>query len=260
MPRGDSLDSYVGGVGLFALCISCLLGAFNVAVLWDVFRNRSFREFRRIITNIEHRALFVIVGILFVLGCYYTAILDDIRHVLTVFSEAIFFATSTGYDYQVIGIEQVPPVILISLALVGGSALSTTGGLKLIRILLLFRHLDTDMERLTHPSRVVPVKFRAEVLPDSAFLSIWMYFFGYTMIFAAGILALAATGLGFPVAVAGSAASVANMGPLLDIVLSPQSYADFTTAQLSVSAILMIIGRIEVLAAFAFLSPQLWRS
>lgn len=259
MPRSGGLESYVGGIGLIALCLTCLLGAFNVAVLWDLFRNRTTHEIRRLFTNVEHRAIWVIVGLLIVAGFFIGGYYTDLRHVFTLIPEAVFFATSTGYDYQVLGAEMISPVILISLALIGGSALSTTGGLKLIRVLLLFKHLDTDMDRLTHPSRVVPIRFKNQHLPDSAFLSIWMYFFGYTVVFALGILAMSASGMEFSMSVASSAASVANMGPLLDMTLPAYGYGEFTNLQLIISTALMLIGRIEVLAAFAILSPGLWR-
>ena len=259
MPRSGGLESYVGGIGLIALCLTCLLGAFNVAVLWDLFRNRTAHELRRLFTNVEHRALWVVIGLLVVAGIFIGGYYADLRHIFTLIPEAIFFATSTGYDYQVLGADMISPVILISLALIGGSALSTTGGLKLIRVLLLFKHLDTDMDRLTHPSRVVPVMFKKQHLPDSAFLSIWMYFFGYTLVFALGIIAMAASGMEFSMSVATSAASVANMGPLLDMTLPAYGYAEFTNLQLIISTALMLIGRIEVLAAFAVLSPGLWR-
>lgn len=255
-PSDKPLDFYVNHVGLLALCVSCLLGAFNVAVLWDVARNLNWADMRRLLINVEHRSLLVVTGLLIVIAGIYT----DFHHMTTVIPEAIFFATSTGYDYHVIGVEMVPPVILIALALVGGSALSTTGGLKLIRVLLLFKHLDTDMDRLTHPSRVVPVIFNSQPLPDKAFLSLWMYFFGYTLVFAAGIMALAMTGMEFPVAVAGSAASVSNMGPLLPATLPNYGYGAYTSSQMAISCALMLIGRVEVLAAFAFLSPRLWSS
>ncbi len=256
MPQSGPLDDYVNSVGLFALCLSCFLGAFNVSVLWDAAKNRTVSELWRMISNVEHRTLLGITAFLIVIGSFYT----DFHHLLTVIPEAIFFATSTGYDQHVLGIEMVPPVILIAIALVGGSALSTTGGLKLIRILLLFKHLDTDMDRLTHPSRVVPVIFKRQQLPDSAFLSIWMYFFGYTLVFAGGILAFASANMDFEMAVASSAASVANMGPLLDATIPAYSYDAFTGLQLAISTILMLVGRIEVLAAFAIISPRMWRS
>lgn len=252
----NPIADYVGNLGLIVLCVACLLGAFNVAVLWDIVRNVSWGDLRRLFFNVEHRALFVLTGLLIILAGVYT----DFHHMTTVIPEAVFFATSTGYDYHVIGVEMVPPVVLIALALVGGSALSTTGGVKLIRVLLLFKHLDTDMDRLTHPSRVVPVIFRSQPLPDKAFLSLWMYFFGYTLVFAAGIMALAMTGMEFPVAVAGSAASVSNMGPLLPATLPNYDYGSYTGAQMLISSVLMLIGRVEVLAAFAFLSPRIWTS
>lgn len=258
-PRAEGLDFYVSGLGLFALCLSCLLGAFNVAIIWDVFRNRTIDEFARLFINVEHRALWFIIGLLLLGGFFIGGYYADLRHLFTLIPEAVFFATSTGYDHQVLGVEMISPVVLIALALVGGSALSTTGGLKLIRILLLFKHLDTDMDRLTHPSRVVPVMFKKRHLPDTAFLSIWMYFFGYTLVFAGGIIALSATGMEFSLSVTSSAASVANMGPLLDATMPVYSYSNFSSLQLVISTILMLIGRIEVLAALAILSPSLWR-
>jgi trk system potassium uptake protein TrkH len=154
----------------------------------------------------------------------------------------------------------LPPVILIAIALIGGSALSTAGGVKMIRILLLFRHLSTDMSRLSHPSRVVPVSFKKQHIPDRAFLSIWMYFFGYTLSFALGIMALGAAGLAFEDAVATSAASLSNIGPLLPATLpeSGLTYADFTTAQKLISTLFMLVGRVEVLAVLVLFTPSFW--
>ena len=255
-PRSGGLNEYVGGLGLFALCLSCFLGACNVAVLWDIIRGLTWRNMFKLVTNVEHRALLSLIVLILVLGGFYT----DFHHIRTVAVEAVFFVTSTGYDYHVIGIDMLPPVILIAIALIGGSALSTTGGLKLIRMLLLFRHLETDMDRLTHPSRVVPVMFRSRQLADNAFLSIWMYFFGYTFVFAAGIMALAAAGMEFEMSVTTSSAALSNMGPLLETTMPPYGYAEFTGLQLMVAAVLMLVGRIEVLAAMAVISPRLWKS
>jgi trk system potassium uptake protein TrkH len=155
----------------------------------------------------------------------------------------------------------VPSPILICVALIGGSALSTAGGIKVIRLLLLFRHLGTDMARLSHPSRVKPIEFRGNVIDDDEFLSIWMYFFGYALCFAFGALALAASGLNLQDSMATSAASLANMGPLLDMTLpsSGLRYGDFSGLQMTVAALLMLIGRVEVLVALSLLLPSTWR-
>lgn len=255
-PNGDVLAGYVSHVGLFALMLSCFLGALNVALVWDVFRLRHWRSLKGLLRNPEHRALYVIIVILACIGFGHTGY----GHLWTVIVEAVFFATSTGFNYHVIGLDMAPPVALIAVALIGGSALSTAGGVKLIRLLLLFRHLETDLNRLSHPSRVVPVVYRGQILPDQAFLSIWMYFFGYTIVFAMGILGLSALGMDYNISVATSAASLSNMGPLLDYTLPEYTYNAFTVSQLMLSSLLMLVGRVEVLAAFAILAPGLWRA
>ncbi len=256
MPSEGMLNSYVNPIGIFALCMACLLGAFNVSILWDFVRIRTGQNLFAIIRNVEHRTLLGIIAFLFLLGVLYT----DLGQLGTLLPEAVFFATTTGYDYHVIGLEMVPPIILIMFALVGGSALSTAGGVKLIRILLLFRHFETDLSRLTHPSRVVPVRFRGQIIPDEAFLSIWMYFFGYTFVFAMGILSLSAVGMTFPTAVTASAATLSNMGPLLDYTLPVAGYESFSNSQLFITCVLMLIGRVEVLAFLSILSPKMWKN
>ena len=145
----------------------------------------------------------------------------------------------------------LPPAILIAVALVGGAALSTTGGVKIIRMILLFRHLITDLSRLPHPSRTLPIIFRGRVLPDTAFLSIWMYFFGYTLVLSGGIIALGVTGLNLETSVSASAASLANMGPLLSATMTGTEFSDFTMSQQLVAAAIMLLGRVEVLTVFA---------
>jgi len=254
-PRDGFLASYISPLSAVVLAFFCLLGATNVAILWDLVRARNLRFTFGVISNVEFRTMLFIAGFLFLVGLVYTGLL----HGFTVAVEALMFVSSAGFDYHVIGLEMIPPTLLIAFALIGGSALSTAGGIKIIRLLLLFRHLTTDLNRLSHPSRVVPVLFRGQVLPDRAFLSIWMYFLGYTLVFAAGTLALGASGMSYESAIASSAAGLANMGPLLDATLTPLSYAQFSAPQQVIMGVAMLIGRVEVLAVLAVLSPSLWR-
>ena len=126
-------------------------------------------------------------------------------------------------------------------------------------MLHLLRHLRTDLDRMSHPSRVMPVQFQGRKIEDRAFLSIWMYFFGYTLVFALGIVALGATGLDLPYAVSASASALSNVGPLLSATYPEITYSDMNPLSQGVLIIVMLIGRIEVLAAFAAISPSQWR-
>ncbi|MEP4051889.1 MAG: potassium transporter TrkG [Litorimonas sp.] len=256
-PRAGPLQLYIPPFAATVLAILCILGAMNVAVIWDYMRLRKVVHGLRVIFNVEHRALFVILSILILIGVVFSGLgsLGDL------ILDGAFFVSSAGFQYQVISLDLVPPVILITFALTGGSALSTAGGVKLIRILLLFRHLGTQLSRLSHPSRVIPVTFRTRIIPDAAFLSIWMYFFAYTLAFGVGISAFGVVGLSLDDAIASAAASLSNVGPLLELTLpeSGLTYAQFTNGQMSVSIVLMLLGRIEVLAALALILPNFWR-
>ena len=255
-PRSGPVSEYISPAAATALAVVCLLGAASIAAHWDLFRARSLSELRRFLRNVEFRALLAIFAGLALMGFAYTGF----RHFGTVTLEAAYLASTAGYDYDVIGLELLPPVVLIAVALIGGSALSTAGGLKIIRLLLLIQHFRVDLQRLTHPSRVKPVLFRGRTLADSAFLSVWMYFLGYTLAFGVGTVLLGTAGLPYDVAVPASAASLANIGPLLGANMLLTGWADFTDGQLVTSGVLMLVGRVEVLALLALISPRIWRN
>lgn len=255
-PRSGTLQSYVSNIGGLVLAVTCLLGAANVSILWEIFRRRNWAAVREIFLSVEHRGTFGIIALLVIIGFFYTGHM----HFHTMVVEAAYMASTTGFDFHVIGMDVLPPSLLIAMVLIGGSALSTAGGVKIIRMLLLMRHLRTDLDRMSHPSRVMPVRFQGQIIEDKAFLSIWMYFFGYTLVFALGIVALGASGVEFTHAVAACAGALSNTGPLLEATYPEMAYADMSPLSLSILTIIMLVGRIEVLAAFAVISPSMWRN
>ncbi|PHR93337.1 MAG: hypothetical protein COA69_05205 [Robiginitomaculum sp.] len=255
-PRSGALHSYVSNIGGVVLAVTCLLGAANVSILWDILRRRNLASIGEAFLSVEHRGTFGLIAVLIVIGFFHTGYM----HLHTLVIESAFMASTAGFDYHVIGIDILPPSLLIAVVLIGGSALSTAGGVKIIRMLLLMRHLRTDLDRMSHPSRVMPVRFQGQTIEDKAFLSIWMYFFGYTLVFALGIIALGAAGLEFTYAVSACAAALSNTGPLLAATYPELSYADMNPLALAILTTIMLLGRIEVLAAFAVISPSLWRN
>jgi len=86
-----------------------------------------------------------------------------------------------------------------------------------------------------------------------------MYFFGYTLLLALVILALSATGVNFETASIAGAATMSNMGPLLEAISDSQTYRDFSNFQLLLLSIVMLLGRVEVLAMLAMTFPSTWR-
>ena len=256
-PLSGPLRIYVPPFAATVLGVLCVLGAMNMSILWDFIRLRSWRSFKSIMFNLEHRTIWAVVSFLTLIA----AVFAGVDNFFSSFLDALYFVSTAGFQYDVIGLDMIPSVVLVSFALIGGSALSTAGGIKIMRLLLLFRHLGTDLGRLSHPSRIIPVKLRSRKVADKAFLSVWMYFFAYAVVYGVGVAAFCAAGLGFEDSVVTSSASLTNMGPLLPLTFPDSGlvYADFTSSQMSVSIVLMILGRIEILAVLALFMPAFWR-
>ena len=87
-----------------------------------------------------------------------------------------------------------------------------------------------------------------------------MYFFAYTFAFGVGIAAFGVVGFPLDDAISSAAASLSNVGPLLDLTMpeSGLTYSQFTNGQMCVAISLMLLGRIEVLAALALVLPKFW--
>ena len=256
-PRAGPLANFLSPFSATVLALLCLFGAFNIAIVWDALRTRRLRMALRLVTHFEHRGLLAMtVGLILT-----TVVFASLYNLGPAVLDSVFFMSTAAFRYDVVSLDMVPAPILITVALIGGSALSTAGGVKVIRLLLLFRHLGTDVARLSHPSRVVPVQFRKTRVGDEEFLSIWMYFFGYALCFAFGALALTSAGLQLEDGLAVSASSLANIGPLLELTLpaSGLRYGDFTTLQMIISTVLMLVGRVEVLIALSLIMPSTWR-
>lgn len=254
-PRSGPLESYVSPFGGFVLALTSLIGAMSFVVLWQAVRQRKSHDIRRMVSSIEHRMLGVIILFLFLSSLFFV----PYRNVPALCLDIVFFVSSTGFGYAASSLEFIPMAVLVACALIGGASLSTTGGLKLMRLLLLVRHILTDMQRLTHPSRIVPIEFQQQIVPDKDFLSIWMYFICFTLAFGLAIVCLAISGLGLEQAIVSGAATLANMGPLLSVQDIGLTYADFSIWQLSLLSLIMLVGRVEVVAVLAIFSTGLWR-
>ncbi len=147
----------------------------------------------------------------------------------------------------------LPVTVLVLPALVGGSALSTAGGIKLARIIILIRRAGQEFARLGYQHSVVALKFRNRHQKEKAVLGVWVYLIAYIASVTGSFLLLSFAGLDFPAAMLGAAGAISNSGWM--IVLSPSASA----AEHLVLMGTMILGRLEVLALLPALSARFWQ-
>ncbi len=147
------------------------------------------------------------------------------------------------------------PVALIAIV-IGGSAVSTAGGLKVLRWLVLFRRVREEIGRLVSPRAVFGRAFVEEEL------GVWMHFIVFTFLLAALTLFGAAAGREFDMSAAAAVGALANAGPALSLVEGgAEGYAVFENGAARAALVVgMILGRIEAVAALALINISFWRS
>lgn len=174
------------------------------------------------------------------------------------------FLTTTGFESA--AWEQArnwsglssPSLLLMGLALFGGGVATTAGGVKLLRIYVLYSHGLREMEKLVHPNSIggEKVGFRRQ----AAFVA-WIFFMLFALSIALTTVGFAATGLDFEQALVLTLACLTTTGPLIESgITDPIVLAALEPAAKAISAAAMVVGRLETLAIIALLNPSFWRS
>ena len=177
------------------------------------------------------------------------------------------FLTTTGFEGSTwqearnwSGLSS-PGLILLGLAMIGGGVATTAGGVKLLRVYVLYMHGRRELERLVHPNSVGGSGQRARRLRREGAYVAWIFFMLFAISIAAVMLALSLSGLDFEQSVVLSIAALSTTGPLAGMAgESALSYASLSETVKLILAASMVLGRLETLAIIALLNPEFWRS
>ncbi len=172
--------------------------------------------------------------------------------------QAVSIGTTTGFT--IAEYHTWPgflPALLLLASFIGGCAGSTGGGMKVIRVLLLFKQGMREVVRLIHPNAQVPVKIGGKVLEESVIDSVWGFFSLYVVSFIIMALLLAASGLDLVTAFSAVAACMNNLGPGLGDVGS--HYGDINDVAKWILCFAMLLGRLEIFTLLVLLTPAFWR-
>ena len=152
-------------------------------------------------------------------------------------------------------------VILFLIMFIGGCAGSTTGGIKIFRIQLLFRAGSTQIKKLLQPHGVFVTTFNNKTIAEETFYSIMGFFFLYITIFALVASFLAFLGIDFLTAISASASAISNVGPGLGEIIGPSgSYNDLPSIAKWILSLTMIVGRLEIFTILVLFSTYFWKT
>jgi trk system potassium uptake protein TrkH len=237
------------------------LAGISFARYFIVWRARSLRS---LVRDLEVRtyitvlllATFVLTGVL-LFNQAQPSILDALRasafHVVSV-------ATTTGYASQDYALWPVfAPVLLMSLGCFASCAGSTGGGIKMIRMILLFKQAKRELVRAVHPSVVNPVVMGRAVIPPSVTTSVIAFMMIYIASTIGFTMLLLLTGLDIVTAFSAVVGTLNNIGPGLGLVGPAANFGVLSDFQTWVCVVCMWMGRLELLAVMVLFVPQFWR-
>ena len=149
------------------------------------------------------------------------------------------------------------PVILILSAFVGGCAGSTSGGMKMVRWLLLWKQGQREVTQLVHPNAELPVKLGAKPMDKRVIDAVWGFFAVYVVSFGILMVAMLATGEDQVTAFSAIAACMTNAGTGLADVAT--NFTSLTDAGKWICILAMLLGRLEVFPLLVLVSRTFWR-
>ncbi len=243
------------------LTLFMFLGGTSFALHFLAFRGRSLRSYWqdtefRIYLAIVSAATLAVAFYLYSSATYPT-LLQSLRYAVF---QVVTMATTTGYMSADFGAW--PPVlgaVLMVISFFSGSAGSTSGGMKVVRVVLLFKQTLCEIQRLIHPHAIVPLKLSAKPVPERTIAAVSAFFATYLASFTIIALSISALGVDLVTAFSATAAAINNAGPGLGAVGPAANFAALPEAAKWLLSLAMLLGRLELFTLFVILTPAFWR-
>ena len=172
--------------------------------------------------------------------------------------DVVSMASTTGFVAS--NFSQWPhflPILMIAVAMVGGCAASTTGGIKVVRLILMWKVSLREVKRLIHPNAVLPIKINNSLLPRTVMDAVWGFVAIYIILFTALLFLLMITGLNFETAFGALASCLSNAGASIAGVSTGFYHLGSTSKWILIIA--MLAGRLEIFTLFMIFLPSFWR-
>lgn len=151
-------------------------------------------------------------------------------------------------------------VFFFGIMFMGGSAGSTSGGVKIVRHLIMIKNGFIEFKRALHPNAILPVRYNSRSVSSEIVLNILGFFILYMLSFITGALVFSMMGISFTSSIGLAASSLGNIGPAFGSFGPVDNYSNLPTIGKWWSSFLMLIGRLELFTVLIVLTPFFWRN
>ena len=182
-------------------------------------------------------------------------------HLRSVIFNVVSILTGTGYvtkEFDQWG--NFPLIFFLILMFIGGCAGSTTCGIKIFRVHILYYFIRNQLIKIIYPRSIINLKYNNNKVEDKLIASIVSFIYLYILIFFVLASMLTLTGLDFITSISGAASSLSNVGPGLGNEIGPNSnYSGLPNQSKWLLSVGMILGRLEIFAILIIFLPSFWR-
>ncbi len=255
----DASMGFFDDHSILAVCsIFMFISAINFGIHFIVWRRRSLQPYR---DDSETRFFFSVLTACVAVTVIYlvlTKTYSPNEGLVVGTFHAISIATTTGFTTT--SFASWPgflPIMLVLFSFMGGCVGSTGGGMKAMRIMLIFKQGIREMRQLLHPHAVIPLKVGNRRVEATVVSAVWSFFAVYTLAFVTIMLCLMGAGMDFLTAFSAVAAAINNLGPGLGEVAN--NYSAIGGASQGVLCFAMLLGRLEVFTLLVLFTPMFWR-
>jgi|TARA_B110000503_G_scaffold80230_1_gene123000 trk system potassium uptake protein TrkH len=140
----------------------------------------------------------------------------------------------------------------------GGCVGSTTGGIKAMRVMLIYKQGLRELKQLVHPQAVIPLKVGGRRVEATVVSAVWSFFAVYTSSYIILLLMLMLTGMDFITAFSSVAAALNNLG--IGIAGVANGFSDISETAKGIMCFAMLLGRLEIFTLLVLFTPAFWRT
>lgn len=237
-----------------------LVGGLNFSMIYFIVKG----VFHKVISNEEFKTYVGIIAI-FTMAIAATVYFTTSNSLESSFRQALFqvvtIVTTTGFSTANYAMwAPFAYMLIVFLMFTGGSAGSTSGGVKILRHLIIFKNGYTEFKRLLHPRGVIPVRINGRSVEQKTVYNVLAFFFIYILIFIFGALVISAFGHDIVTSAGASIACLGNIGPGIAGVDPSHNFAFFSSGAQLFLSFLMLLGRLELFTVLIILTPAFWKN
>lgn len=257
--KNDGIAAFNAPYIKVVITIFMFIAGTNMTVIYFGLKG----EFRKILGNHEF-IFYTIICVFFIL------LVTGSLHLITGFStgeaflngafQVVSVITTTGFylqDYNLWGNFMI--IILFTLMFTGGMSGSTSGGVKIVRLMLVTRNSRQELRRIIHPNAFIPVRFDKHIIPQSTIHNLLVFIAIYFLIICFGTLGISLMGYDMITSFSTSASMLANIGPGIGTYGPFTDYSALPVAGKWFLSLLMFFGRLELMTVMILFTKDFYK-